>query len=111
MFETVRAKSWITGHIRDLFRLRPVQLNPSTWSCVVRNDKVMVVHRHYTQPGDYEVMWCFLRPSEMPSRLKTNMSIRKHWPALKRAAIEGLERSQDEDPQESSREVRLRNVG
>ena len=111
MFETVRAKSWLAGHIRELFRLRPVQLKPSTWSCVVRNGRVTVVHRHYTQPGDYEVMWCFLRPSEMPSWLKTTMAIRKHWPALKRAAIEGLERSQSEDSEESNRQVRLRNVG
>jgi hypothetical protein len=89
MFEKAVATSWMAGHIRNLFRFRPVQLNPNTWACVVRKGKVEVVNRQYTQPDDYEVMLCFLHPGQIPSWLRTTMAIRKHWWLLKRLALEG----------------------
>ena len=106
MFEIVSAKSWIAGHIRDLFRLRPVQLTPSTWSCVIQKGKVAVIHRHCVQPGDCEIMSCFLRPGQMPSRFKMNMAIRRNWPVLRPIALEGIQRSQAEDQPDFNRQLR-----
>jgi hypothetical protein len=107
MFKTVFAKSWMAEHIRNLFRLRPVQLNPSTWACVVRNGQVVIVHRFYKKPGDYEILWSFLRPGQIPSWFKTNMAVRRHWSILKGIASEGLQPLQTEDGQVPSRQVRF----
>ena len=107
MFEIAYAKAWMVKTIRDLFRLRPVQLKPSMWACVVRNGQIMVVHRYYKQPGDYEVMWCFLRPGQIPSWFKTNMAIRRHWSVLKNIALEGFQQIRNEYPQDSSGQVRF----
>ena len=90
MFELVHAKSPIAGHIRNLFRFRPVQLIPSTWVCVIRNGKLALVHRYHIKSEDYEIIRCFLRPGQIPSWFKTNMAIRKHWSLLKPIALERL---------------------
>ena len=106
MFEIAYAKSWMARHIRDLFRFRPAQLNSSTWACVVRNGQVVVVHRFYKKPGDYEILWGLLRPGQIPSWFKTNMAIRRHWPALKSIALEGIKHLQTEDNQAPNPQVR-----
>lgn len=86
MFEIALEKSWVVRKIRALFRERTDNLNPSTWICVVRNGKLAVVRRSSKRSGDYEVMGCFLSPGEMPSWIKTNLAVRKHWPELKSVA-------------------------
>jgi hypothetical protein len=108
MFETAHVISWVFRHIRRLFKTRPDNLNPGIWICVMRNGNLTVVRRSSIEPGDYEVMWCYLYPCQLPSWLKMSLAIRKHWSALKPIALERIRGAEIERQRESNLKVRFR---
>ena len=93
MFERVCAKSWMVKTIRDLFRTRSDVLRQSTWACVVRGGRVLVMKRFLTRAEDQEIMWALLGPGQIPSWFGTNWAVRKHWSILGPIALEGWRKS------------------
>jgi len=100
MFETIWAKNWMVKHIRDLFRMRADDLQPATWACVVRKGQAKVMRRFMTEDDDHLVMRYLLRPHQVPSWLRTNWAVRRHWLVLKPIAMEGWRKS-GADPERS----------
>ena len=96
MFDSILAKSWMVRHIRDLFRMRPNDLRPTTWTCVVHDGKVSVKKLFMKDLVDQEIMWCSLLPGRAPSWLQTNIAVHRHWSLLSPIAMERWRKSCDD---------------
>ena len=90
MFETTYAKNRMVKHIRHLFRARQDDLRRTTWTCVVRDGRVMVLKPFLAALDDHEVMGCVLRPAEVPSWFRTYWAVRRHWSVLLPIALAGV---------------------
>lgn len=93
MFETIYAKSWMVRHIRHLFRIRQDDLRRTTWACIVRDGRVVVLKPFLAAVDDHEVMGCVLRPGQIPSWFRTYWAVRRHWSALRPVALEAWRQS------------------
>jgi len=81
-------KMQMVNHIRRLFRLRSETFRPSTWDCVSRNGRLLVIRSFAREPDDQVIMHCFLESDQLPSLFSTYLAVRKNWQILVEANVE-----------------------
>jgi len=81
-------KLQIVNHIRRLFYLRSETFRPTTWDCVLRNGRLMVIRTFAREPDDRVIMHCFLETGYLPSFLSTYRAVRRNWQILAEANID-----------------------
>lgn len=88
MSGTEYTKMQMVHHIHLLFRLRSDTFRPSTWDCVLRNGRLMVVRSFAREPDDRVIMHCYLETGYLPSFLSTYLAVWKNWQILAEAKVE-----------------------
>ncbi|MFX0197506.1 MAG: hypothetical protein ACFFCW_15390 [Candidatus Hodarchaeota archaeon] len=75
-------------YIRHLFRLRSETFRPSSWDCVLRDGRLMLIRSFTKEPHDQVIIHCFLKTGHLPSLLSTYLAVRKNWQVLGKANFE-----------------------
>jgi hypothetical protein len=81
-------KMQVVNYIRSLFRLRPEMFKGSSWDCVLREVKLIVIRTCSKEATDKVIMHCFLESGQVPSTLSTYLAVRKNRGVLVKANVE-----------------------
>ena len=81
-------KYQVAKHIRALFRSRPETFKPSSWECVIRDGRIMLIRSFSREPTDRAVMHWFLELGQSPSLFSIYLAVRRNWQILAEANTE-----------------------